>query len=150
GVVADALFPRFTVHVDRNERTNGGVWRLMRKIRSPTLAALHLHLLARLHLNQALRSLAVLPIRLPPHFAAENGNIVIEHGRLCAAGKVVASASDFVRIVELIGAYARLDFEIAIMVVIALDQRAIGAGDFGFVGVRDGIADEVCRWIGGR
>ena len=54
---------------------------------------------------------AILTVGLAPDFAAQHGNVIIEGGGRAGAGPTGLAVGQLVRVVELIGAHARLDFE---------------------------------------
>ena len=147
GVFADAFFPGLAVHFNFHARADGGVRGFARKIRRAAFGGLHLNFLARLYLDQRLRGGAVLAVGLAPDFAAQHGDVVIHGDGPARAGPAGLAVGELVRVVQLIGADARLDFEPARASLTAGEQRAIGAGDFGIFAVRDGVADEVVRGI---
>ena len=106
---------------------------LARKIRRAAFGGLHLHFLAGLYFDERLGGGAVLAVGLAPDFAAQDGNVVIHGGGRAGAGPAGLAVGELVRVVELVGADARLDFEPARASVAAGEQRAVGAGNFGIL-----------------
>ena len=147
GVFADALFPGLAVHFNFDARADGDVRLFARKIGRAAFGRLHLHLLAGLYFDEGLRGGAILAVGLAPDFAAQHRNIIIHGGGRAGAGPTGLAVGELVRVVELIGAHARLHFEPARASFAAGEQRAIGARHFGILAVRDGVADEVVRRV---
>ena len=93
--------------------------RLFRKIGRGAFGCLHLHLLARLDLDQGFRGRAILAVRFSPDLPPQNRDIIVKDGRRAGTRPAGLPVGELMGVVELVGAGARLHFEPAAPVVAA-------------------------------
>ena len=87
-------------------------------------------------------------VGLAPHFAAENRNVIVECRSCAGAGPVGSAIAEFVGAVQIVIANARLDFEPARVIFIAVQERAIGAGNGDGFAIRERVTEKIGAGFG--
>jgi len=120
---------------------------LVGKIGRSAFRCFDFYLATRFDLDQPFRRGLVLLVRLEPNLSPQDFLVVIDRHGSAGAAILRLALANFVSIVQVVVAGTDGDFEPAIAILIAGEQRAIGAGNVGTLGVCNRVADEISRWI---